>query len=456
MIYKIHCKQQGVSSERLIRIPILNCAYPDEKVRGEVGAAKFLQHTCKTTIPTPRIFEWVDGEENPKTGPFTVIEYFNNTGDLFKLWTKPESDVSTDLNQLDFSIPEAKLKKIDKQLAQFLLELLPHRFTEVGALACVDNHDQEVGGRPWTLDMQFAVELANIPQSALPGQRTYSTADEWFVACSRKHVLPLLFQQNMFLPSADDCRNKFVARCVFHRLAKEGKLSVFGFEEDTWSAQSEELRAQSPGRILCSAPNGPEDFSLWIDDLRPSNVLMGEDDEIAAIIDLEYSYAAPLHFALDPPWWLVVARPSEWEGGIEDWALHYSKRLETWLAAIKEAEVNFGPERTGLSPGMPLSRYMHESWETGRFWVNFALRKTWSFDFIYWKFLDERFFGKRPADVPRTQWWALRHDLLSERERELMESFVQGRMEETKERKLVDDWDEDEVERRIAEFFGAE
>lgn len=160
---------------------------------------------------------------------------------------------------------------------------------------------------------------------------------------------------------------------------------------------------------------------------------MGEDDEVAGIIDLEYSYAAPLHFALDPPWWLILAHPTEWDDGIEDWALQYSKRLEIWLEAFKEAEVKFGPERTGLPADMPLSRYMRESWETSRFWLDFALRRSWSFEIIYCKFLDERFFGKRPADVLRDKYWTLRHHLLPDRERALMELFVQKRTEETKE-----------------------
>jgi hypothetical protein len=42
-----------------------------------------------------------------------------------------------------------------------------------------------------------------------------------------------------------------------------------------------------------------------------------------------------------------------------------------------------------------LSEYMRESWETGRLWLTYASRMSWAFDNIYWKSLNERFFGNR-------------------------------------------------------------
>lgn len=48
----------------------------------------------------------------------------------------------------------------------------------------------------------------------------------------------LIFQHNDLVTTADDCRSKYVARQLFRRLAKDHRLSNFGFADDDWSAQS--------------------------------------------------------------------------------------------------------------------------------------------------------------------------------------------------------------------------
>jgi len=45
---------------------------------------------------------------------------------------------------------------------------------------------------------------------------------------------------------------------------------------------------------------------------------------------------------------------------------------------------------------------------TGRFWLNHAARRSWVFDTIYWKYLDERFFGERGEDGPTAELWKTR------------------------------------------------
>ena len=87
-----------------------------------------------------------------------------------------------------------------------------------------------------------------------------------------------------------------------------------------------------------------------------------------------------------------------------------------------------------------LSTYMRESWETGRFWLNYAARKSWAFDSIYWKYLDERFFGKRGSNAQNHELWKARVDLLTDKERMAMEPFVERKMMESKDRALID-WD---------------
>lgn len=72
------------------------------------------------------------------------------------------------------------------------------------------------------------------------------------------------------------------------------------------------------------------------------------------------------------------------------------------------------------------------------------------FDTLYWKFLDEKFFGKRESTVEKNDLWKTRVHLLSESVRNVMESFVQRKLEEMKERKLVD-WDPEMAKSRLQE-----
>ncbi|EEU34272.1 uncharacterized protein NECHADRAFT_50319 [Fusarium vanettenii 77-13-4] len=210
----------------------------------------------------------------------------------------------------------------------------------------------------------------------------------------------------------DDCRNKYVARQLFLRLARQGRLSKFGFSDDDW----------------------------------PVNVLVGQNDEVLGVIDWEFAYAAPTQFVLDSPWWLLLDVPEMWDDGIDDWARVYNRRLDTWLSALEEAEQDTSPN------SLPLSAYMRESWSTGRFWLNYAARKSWAFDTIFWKYLDERFFGEREKEIPKESLWKTRVSLLSEEERAAMEPLVQTKMEESQKRVLVD-WDAEEARKHLSSFL---
>ncbi len=46
------------------------------------------------------------------------------------------------------------------------------------------------------------------------------------------HIAHIVFQHNDLTIAKDDCRNRFVGRLLFRKLAKEGKLSTVGFVED--------------------------------------------------------------------------------------------------------------------------------------------------------------------------------------------------------------------------------
>ncbi|KAK2738544.1 phosphotransferase family protein [Colletotrichum kahawae] len=289
--------------------------------------------------------------------------------------------------------------------------------------------------------MDSMVQLSNIPESVLPSSgSTYGSTDDWYLALAEMHIATLLFQHNDMVSSEDDCRCKYVARQLFRRLAKQRRLSSFGFAEDNWSARS------TTNKPKLAMPPRSGSFRLWNDHFRPVTVLVDESDLVLGVIDWEFTYAAPTQFVLDPPWWLLLEWPEEWTDGIEEWARLYETRLEIWLSALEEAEGEMDPG------SFRLSTCMRDSWETGRFWLNYAAKDNWAFDSIYWKYLDDLFFGARDNEVPPEKLWETRLHLLTDEEQAAMEPLVRIKMAESKERTLVD-WKDDEARQRMSSFL---
>ncbi|PVH76961.1 hypothetical protein DL98DRAFT_550882 [Cadophora sp. DSE1049] len=231
--------------------------------------------------------------------------------------------------------------------------------------------------------------LANIPRAVLqPENKTYDTTDEWYVALAEMHIAQLIFQHNDLVTTEDDCRNKYVARQLFRRLAKDHRLSTFGFADDSWSAQSKSWSSQ------------------------------------------------------------LSQAPKSWKPDIDEWTKVYDMRLQTWLSAMEKAENDIGRETLPFF----LSTHMRESWETGRFWLNYAAKNSRAFDTVFWKYLDEKFFGPREEDISKNDLWKTRVRLLSEKERAAMEPFVEWKMEDKKTRKSVD-WDPEVAKQRLSEVL---
>lgn len=84
--------------------------------------------------------------------------------------------------------------------------------------------------------------------------------------------------------------------------------------------------------------------------------------------------------------------------------------------------------------------------------MTYAARKSWAFDAVYWKYLDEKFFGRRDDRVEKNEHWKTRVNLLSKGAIDAMEPFVARKMEEMKERKLVE-WDPEAARSRLRELL---
>ncbi|KAH8879479.1 hypothetical protein GQ53DRAFT_854515 [Thozetella sp. PMI_491] len=400
-----------------------------------------------TSVPIPRLYYCGLSEENPtKLGPFLILGYIKSYKNLSDILAAPDKPEPWDPDTLDLAVPDETLRHLYGQIATQLLELAELEFSRIGSLVPVgDRHDEasSVAARPLTQNMNDMRYVANIPPAVLPPEwKTFTTANDWYIALADMHFAQLLFQRNDFVQSLDDGRTKYIARLLFRRLAKEGKLSTFGFQEDTWSAQARNSRGMTHKApdALAPAPSGQGPFRLWCDDLRAGNILFDENKRLAAIIDWEFTYAAPAQFILDPPWWLLLAEPEKWPEGILSWASEYEQRLPVWIQAMEAAEEEQQAQRlagtlksmklsqladqkgaaVGAKEPVRLSVQMRQSWEQGRFWLNYAARKSWVFDAIYWRFLDKRFFGEPivARSGRKDDLWKTRVDLLTDEERE--------------------------------------
>lgn len=428
-------------SRVVVRLPRPHVAYfAREKTYVETATMKFLSQHTNISIPIP-----LSSGKYPDIGYYLILEFVENNGLLSHTLAKPDED-EEEAPVLNSALLGSELETHLYDAAVYLLHLFQPSFAAVGSLNQTQDGLFVVNGRPLTQNMSNMVYLANIPPCVLPAENKIShTADEWYTALAEMHMLQLTFQQNDLVKDADDCRDKFIARLLFLKLARAGRLSQFGFMDDTWSAQS-----KSNLRGCCRAPSNVESFRIWCDDFRPANILLHKGrGSGSTVIDWEFAYVAPTQFALDPPWWLLLDIPEMWHSGIEDWAQQYGRCLDVWLRAMKRAEQNSNETPSGYS----LSKYMKESWTTGRFWLNYAARKSWAFDTIFWRYLDERFFGER-SHKPDCQepLWRNRIGLLNRAERIAMDVFVDRKMTESETRELRT-WSEQEAQERKAEVL---
>lgn len=293
------------------------------------------------------------------------------------------------------------LKRAYREMAWIALALFKCKFAHIGA---IQNDAPEatwsVTKRALTFNMNELIGLANFPPQDFHKCR-FSMASEYFVTLAEHHLHHLKTQRNDAVFDEADCRTKYIARCLFRKIARD----------------------------FCSSYNqGP--FPLFCDDLRPSNVIVDKDLHVRAIIDWEYCYAAPAEFAHCSPWWLLLARPDDWESGLDDFVAQFLPRHEIFLEILRECEQDV-MDRQGVLPRQEkrLSEHMRQSVETGLFWFCLAARSSFGFDDIYWRFVDEKYFGNFSNLEERLK-------LLTDEEQKSVEPFVQLKLEQTREKIL--------------------
>lgn len=417
IFYRLEYKD---GSSAAMRIPCKGIVkFPEEKIRYEVALMRYI--SANTTIPLPKIYHFGTAAENPAgLGPFIIMEYVEHERTMSDALKDPTLQPDED-HVLDPDISEQKLEFLYGQMANILLQLSALTFPQIGSLVQGVDGRFSVSGRPLIQNMNSLIEFTGISATLLPSQQ-YSSADEWYSALADMHFAQLTFQRNDAVLDEDDTRDKYVARQLFRRLASKGQLSS-GFEG---------------GDI----PNITSTFRLFSEDFRPSNVLIDKDLRVVGVIDWEFAYAAPSQFSSDPPWWLLLKSPEYWPGGYTQWMDAYKPRLETFLRALEaeERKMRTGSGNAGSmathsllsNPEIRLSQQMRESWEKQKWMINYAARNSWAFDFIFWRHLDQRYFGPNENGDHHA-----RLDLLTQRELDAMEALVEMKMEQRKERTLA-------------------
>ncbi|KAF2795268.1 phosphotransferase family protein [Melanomma pulvis-pyrius CBS 109.77] len=368
----------------IIRIPCPGIhVFAEEKVRKEVSIMKYISEN--TTIPIPFVLHHGMTDECPgRLGPFIIMEWVENVETLSDALNLPGLSVQ-DRHLLDPAIAEDKLEFVYEQVADILLQLSKLTFDKIGAPIESEPDVWAVTERPLTFDMNELVQLGNCPQSKLLDS-TYCTSTAYYSAIADMKIMHLDMQRNDAIESPEDCRRKYIGRHLFKKLASEKRLSQPELE------------------------NGP--FHIWCDDLRPGNMLVDKDCRILAVIDWEFTYAAPTEFSHNPPWL-------------------YERRLQTFLRALAGRE-QAAIGRGTLKEENILSRRMRENWESGQFWIDYAVRRSWAFDAIFWTHIDRKFFGGNG----KGEEYEERLSLLSEDERENIGAFVVKKVEESRTRIL--------------------
>ncbi|KAJ5158675.1 uncharacterized protein N7500_008326 [Penicillium coprophilum] len=363
--------------------------YRDEKVMNEAYVMEYLRQN--TDIPVPRVHSWGLTTDSPQhLGPFIIMDYVNGT----LLWTvlkqTNQGEVVLHPKQpdqeevvLNPNIDNATLDKIYHQIARYIFQLSQLRFPKIGAISKDTLGAWVITGRPLTYNMNELATVAGYPDSQFP-IAPFDSAIEYLRSIANEHLTHLWTQRNL-TDNPEIAQQRFIAR---HRFAQ--LISKY-YSDDS----------------------GP--FTPFCDDMRPSNMLIDPKTlQITAVLDFEFTNAMPAEFTYDPPWWLLLSGPEMWleRCSMEEFVTLYEPRMEQFLRALERVENESEFECKQLGPS--LSTRMRDSWRTGRFWFNYAARKSFDVDSIYWAALHDGAGFESLEDKTRAE----------------MESFTRMKMEQ--------------------------
>ncbi|KAH0354675.1 hypothetical protein KCU81_g1262, partial [Aureobasidium melanogenum] len=333
-----------------VRFPIAGSVmHPEEKVRREVAVLKFVQE--KTQIPVPKLIAYGSASDNhdPEIGPYLISEWVRGKPLVELLEQLPRPEWGPVLRD---DIDDDIFYKIYSQMADILLELASHDFGKIGALIIPDGDGEATS---WPICTRPLTRKMNEIQRA-----GYVVVDDCTappfdnVTDYMKHLLQQnmthLYKQRNSVDDEEDARSKFILR--------------------------RRLQALVP-HFTSKFDSGP--FTLFCDDVHPRNILVDENTyKITAIIDWEWTYAAPHDFLVTPPSWLVFGTPTSW---IESDEVKFKKQFTIFLQALEDAESRREKDLALEQPNeQRISTAMRQSFEDGTFWFVQLLLQSFNFD----------------------------------------------------------------------------
>ncbi|KAJ0415132.1 phosphotransferase enzyme family protein [Aspergillus carlsbadensis] len=338
--------EDGISV--VVRFPILDRSqFRAERADNEISVMSYLARA--TIVPVPHVL----GAGFWGCGPYIVTQYI------------PARRLSSHINSsLAVDALTRELRRGYHCMARLTLELSKQTFPCIGALNQDTDGKWTISKRPLTLNMNELIRGGNFPPDMFPS-KTFATASEYFTELATQHLHHLWYQRNDAILDADDCRKKYIARCLFRRIAS-------------------------------TIDTEPGPFRLYSDELRPSNVLVSAaenaDFSVAAVIDWGFAYVAPNEFTYAAPWWLISDSLESWSTKLPQFACRYVPYLNLFLRILSACEDN-DIKKGLLDVSQRLSDRMANSFHNGLFWFCLAARNSYLLDEIYWTFLDTRYFG---------------------------------------------------------------
>lgn len=358
-----------------IRFPIPGRTYSPwsaEKVKNEVMVLNYLRE--HTTIPLPYVHSWGPTENSPRQlAPFMLMDFMDGVclDDLLKKPTESNQDPLI----LDPEIDQEKLELVYSQIADYVVQLSRLRFPSIGAISN-DSGRWAVTGRPVTYDMNELVADTGFPAHMLPSG-PFNCSSEFFRQRADELWTHLCTQRNI-CETKEDARQRFIAR---RRLAQ--LIPKYCIDDNL-------------------------SFRLFSDDIGPFNMLADPKTlQITAVLDFEFTNAMPAQYLHDVPSWLLLASPHCWLERDDKTSFEklFVPQMELFIHEVERAEATISPLDKDEEPSLRLSSRMRESWRSGRFWFNYAMRTSIDADVVYWKALDDG-KGREMLDMKEMEQFA--------------------------------------------------
>lgn len=124
-------------------------------------------------------------------------------------------------------------------------------------------------------------------------------------------------------------------------------------------------------------------------------------------VNFEFTNATPAQYLHDVPSWLLLASPHCWLERDDKTSFEklFVPQMDLFIHEVERAEATISPLDKDEEPPLRLSSRMRESWRSGRFWFNYAMRTSIDADVVYWKALDDG-KGREMLDMEEMEQFA--------------------------------------------------